>query len=129
MDKEKNEHFIIGRNVVLEALRAHYPIKLLVVSENATLKDHIMESILSLARRNNIQVLFREKNWFDRRFKILNHQGVVAVGAKFVYQDINELKLKRIASFLYLTHTGPSEFWRNYTYCRVCWRKGYHYSG
>lgn len=102
MDKEKSEYFIIGRNVVLEALRAHYPIKLLVVSENVTLKDSVMESILSLARRNNIQVLFREKNWFDRRFKVLNHQGVVAVGAKFVYRDIDELKVKKNSIILIL---------------------------
>jgi len=102
MDKVKQEYFIIGRNAVLEALRAHYPVRLVVVQEGLNLKEDPIKNILSLARKNEIEVLFREASWFDRRFKILNHQGVVAVAGKYTYADINEIKVKKNSIFLIL---------------------------
>ncbi|MGC8576332.1 MAG: 23S rRNA (guanosine(2251)-2'-O)-methyltransferase RlmB [Caldisericum sp.] len=102
MDKIKNEYFIIGRNPVLEALRAHYPIRLVIVQEGIDLKESVLNSILAHARKNDIQVLFRERSWFDRRFKIMNHQGVVAVGAPYEYKDISELKIKKNSLILIL---------------------------
>jgi len=102
MDKIKNEYFIIGRNPVLEALRAHYPIRLIVIEDGVDLKENTMKSILAHARKNEIQVLTREKSWFDRRFKIMNHQGVVGVGAPYEYKDFADLKVKRNSIILLL---------------------------
>lgn len=102
MDKVKNEYFIIGRNPVLEALRAHHPLRLVIIEEDVDLKEEIIKSILAHARKNDIQVLFREESWFDRRFKILNHQGVVAVGAPYEYKDISNLKIKKNSLILIL---------------------------
>ncbi len=102
MDKVKDEYFIIGKNTVLEALRAHYPVKSLILDEDIDKKDGIIRNIFSLADRNGIQIYFRDKSWFDRRFKTTNHQGVVAIGGSFVYADINELKIKKDSIFLIL---------------------------
>ncbi|MEF3245259.1 MAG: hypothetical protein K6343_04675, partial [Caldisericaceae bacterium] len=102
MDKVKDEYFIIGKNAVLEALRAHYPVKSLILDKDINKKEGIIRNIFSLADRNSIQTYFRDKSWFDRRFKTTNHQGVVAVGGGFVYADINELKIKKDSIFLIL---------------------------
>jgi len=71
--------------------------------KKASIKKKILiKNIFSLANRNDVQILYRNKSWFDRRFKVLNHQGVVAVGSKFEYVDINEFRIKKNSMCLVL---------------------------
>ncbi|MGC9125724.1 MAG: 23S rRNA (guanosine(2251)-2'-O)-methyltransferase RlmB, partial [Caldisericaceae bacterium] len=101
MRKEKSEFFVVGKRAVLEALRAHHTLRLVILQTNIT-KDEIVENILSLARKANVGLLFRDDQWFSRRFTTLNPQGVVAVGEPYVYSEIEELKIKKNSLFLIL---------------------------
>ncbi len=101
MTEKKSEYFIIGKRTVLEALRAHYPIRL-VIFERGLTRDEITKSIYNHARKQEIQVLERDSRWYERRFRILNPQGVVAVGLPYRYYNLEDLKFKSTSVFLVL---------------------------
>lgn len=44
----------------------------------------------------------RDEKWFERRFKTLNPQGVVAVGLPYSYSSLEELKIKNNSILLIL---------------------------
>ncbi len=101
MRKEKSEYFIIGKRAVLEALRAHHQIRLVIIMENVK-KDDIVDNINSLAKKQDIGTLYRDDQWFARRFTTLNPQGVVAVGEPYSYLSLEDLKIKSNSIFLIL---------------------------
>lgn len=97
----KEEYFIIGKRAVIEALRAHYPLRL-VIFERGISRDEIIKSIYNHAKKQDIQILERDEKWFERRFKTLNPQGVVAVGLPYSYSSLEELKIKNNSILLIL---------------------------
>lgn len=101
MRKEKTEYFIIGKRTVLESLRGHHALRLVILESNIK-KDSTIDNILALARKADIGVLYRDEQWFSRRFTTLNSQGVVAVGEPYVYSEIESLKIKKNSIFLIL---------------------------
>lgn len=110
MRKEKTEYFIIGKRTVLESLRSHHPLRLVILESNIK-KDSTIENILSLARKADIGILYRDEQWFSRRFTTMNSQGVVAVGEPYVYSDIESLRIKRNSIFLILDRVqDPQNF-------------------
>jgi len=97
----KQEMFVVGKRPVLEALRAHYPLRLVIFDKT---KDHdsIMKNIFKLAKKQNVQILYRDESWFRRRFHQLNPQGVVAVGDVYTYVDLEDIKIKKNSIILVL---------------------------
>jgi 23S rRNA (guanosine2251-2'-O)-methyltransferase len=73
---------IIGRNPVLEALRAGRGIGRLLVQKGAT---GSIGRILDAARANGLAIQFAEKSALDREARGGAHQGVVAFVSDYVY--------------------------------------------
>ncbi len=97
----KEEYFIIGKRSVIEALRVHYPIRV-VIFERGVTRDEVVKGIYNHAKKQDIQILERDSRWFERRFRSLNPQGVVAVGLPYVYAGLEELTIKSNSIFLIL---------------------------
>ena len=100
-NNSKQEVFVVGKRPVLEALRAHYPLRL-VVFDKAKDHDAIMKNIFKLAKKQSVQILYRDESWFRRRFHQLNPQGVVAVGDTYTYADVEDIKIKKNSIILIL---------------------------
>jgi 23S rRNA (guanosine2251-2'-O)-methyltransferase len=97
----KEDYFIVGKRVVFEAFKANYPIRQLIVQKRERY-DELIHRIISIARDKKIEVLLRDEQWFDRRFRSLNAQGIVAVGRPFNYSNIEDLSFNKSAIFLIL---------------------------
>jgi 23S rRNA (guanosine2251-2'-O)-methyltransferase len=97
----KEEYFIVGKRAVFEALRVQYPLKLIVVHKKEKY-DNVVHDIISLAKKMKIEILLRDEQWFERRFKSLNPQGIVAVGAPFEYLSLESLEFTSNSIFLIL---------------------------
>ncbi len=100
-NNDKREMFVVGKRPVLEALRARYPLRL-VIFDKAKDHDTIMKNIFKLAKKQNVQILYRDESWFRRRFHQLNPQGVVAVGDTYIYADLEDIKIKKNSIILIL---------------------------
>lgn len=100
-ENNRKEVFIVGKRPVLEALRAQYPMRL-VVFDRGKSHDAVMKNIFKLAKKQGVQILYRDESWFRRRFHQLNPQGVVGVGGKFSYASLEDLKIKKNSIILVL---------------------------
>ncbi|MDR1135350.1 MAG: 23S rRNA (guanosine(2251)-2'-O)-methyltransferase RlmB [Clostridiales Family XIII bacterium] len=86
---------IIGRNPVLEAVRANRNFEKLVVQRNAA---GSIQKILDEARERDIQIRFEEKESLDRLAGGGNHQGVVAIVSEYKYCELEDIIDAAIAS-------------------------------
>ncbi len=100
-ENNRKEVFIVGKRPVLEALRAQYPMRLVVFDKGKS-HDAVMKNIFKLAKKQGVQILYRDESWFRRRFHQLNPQGVVGVGEKFSYASLEDLKIKKNSIILVL---------------------------
>lgn len=80
---------IIGRNAVLEALRAKREMNKIWISENA--HGSQMKELIDLAKRSGALVQFVPKKRLDALAATANHQGVVASVAAYEYKTIDDL--------------------------------------
>lgn len=97
----KEEYFIVGKRVVFEAFKANYPIKQLIIQKKERYND-IVHDVISSAKKKKIEVLLRDEQWFERRFRSLNAQGIVAIGEPFNYSTIEDLTFSNNSIFLIL---------------------------
>ncbi|MDR1246546.1 MAG: 23S rRNA (guanosine(2251)-2'-O)-methyltransferase RlmB [Clostridiales Family XIII bacterium] len=80
---------IIGRNPVLEALRAGRGFDRLLVQKGA---GGSIQRIIDLARESGVAVSFAEKNAIDREAGAGGaHQGVVAFVSEYKYADLDDI--------------------------------------
>lgn len=82
-------HVIVGRNPVLEALRAGRPVERLLVAKGAS--GAAIDEIVALARRSGLTVQFDDRRRLDRLAEGHVHQGVVAVAAPVPYVSVDEI--------------------------------------
>jgi len=99
--KNKKEQFIVGKRAVLEALRVHYPVRVLVF-ERARERDKIIRNIYQLAKKQGVKILERDESWFRRRFHVINPQGVVGVGDPYNYVALEDIDIRRNSVILLL---------------------------
>lgn len=97
----KEEYFIVGKRVVFEAFKANYPIKQLIIQKKERYND-IVHDVISSAKKKKIEVLLRDEQWFERRFRSLNAQGIVAIGEPFNYSTTEDLTFSNNSIFLIL---------------------------
>jgi len=83
---------LLGRNPVLEALRAGRPINKIMMAKGANV-DAVKE-ITALARERNIIVQYAEKKQLDFLAGGENHQGVVAQAAAKEYVDWEDVLVR-----------------------------------
>ena len=86
---ENNDHVIVGRNAILEAIRAGKTIDKLYVQEG--LKDGVISSILRSAKKNDTIVDFVSNDKLNRMSKDTKHQGVMAICSAYEYADIEDI--------------------------------------
>lgn len=84
----KNE-LIIGRNSVLEALRAKREMNKVWISENA--RKGQMNELIELAKQSGALIQFVPKKRLDALAETTNHQGVIASVAAYQYATIDDL--------------------------------------
>ena len=86
-DSETNENLILGKNPVMEALKAESPIDTIYISGSGT----IFSRIASMAKENGVVV----KNVNDQKLRQMcgsaAHQGVIAVCACAEYSTVEEI--------------------------------------
>lgn len=83
------ETVIVGRNSVLEALRADKSIDKLFVIEKS--KDGPINTILREAKKRKVMVDFVDKTSLDRMCEEGNHQGVIAYTAAYEYSSVEDI--------------------------------------
>lgn len=80
---------LLGRNPVLEALRAGRPINKILIAKGANIVS--LNEITALARERNIPVQFTEKKQLDFMAEGEIHQGVLAQAAAKEYVEWEEV--------------------------------------
>lgn len=83
-----SSEWIIGKNAVLEAMKAERPINKVFISEQ--LQQQAAKKIEATAKNNNILVQRVPKQKIDQLVEG-NHQGVAASVAAYEYSDIEDL--------------------------------------
>lgn len=90
---EGNEnHFIEGRNAVLEAFRSGKTIDKLYIQDG--LRDGTISSILRDAKKRDVIVNFTSKDRLDEMSRDKKHQGVMAITAAYEYASIDDIFAK-----------------------------------
>lgn len=84
-----NNELIIGRNAVLEALRAKREMNKIWISKSA--RGSQIKEILDLAKRSGALVQFVPKQRLDALAATTNHQGVAASVAAYEYAALDDL--------------------------------------
>ncbi|GAB3224519.1 23S rRNA (guanosine(2251)-2'-O)-methyltransferase RlmB [Glycomyces halotolerans] len=89
-DKRDEPELILGRNPVLEALRAHVPAKALYVAFGTDLDDRVAESV-RLATGRDLPVKELARRDLDRRTSGALHQGIGLEVEPYEYADFGRL--------------------------------------
>ncbi|MGD9678243.1 MAG: 23S rRNA (guanosine(2251)-2'-O)-methyltransferase RlmB [Vulcanibacillus sp.] len=95
-ERQSNENqYIIGINPILEAIQAKHHINKLYIAEG--MQKGKLETLLNLAKENNIFVQFVPRKKIDQMVESSNHQGLVASIAAYKYYKLHELldKIKK----------------------------------
>ncbi|MGN0436228.1 MAG: 23S rRNA (guanosine(2251)-2'-O)-methyltransferase RlmB [Wujia sp.] len=96
MDEKTGEsfdnHFIEGRNAVLEAFRSGKTIDKLYIQDG--LRDGTISSILRDAKKRDVIVNFISKDRLDEMSRDRKHQGVMAITAAYEYATIDDIFAK-----------------------------------
>ncbi|MDR2132279.1 MAG: 23S rRNA (guanosine(2251)-2'-O)-methyltransferase RlmB [Clostridiales Family XIII bacterium] len=85
---------IIGRNPVLEALRAGRGFDRLLVQKGAA---GSVEKIVDMARRSGVAIRFEEKSALDREAGGGAHQGVLAFVSDYRYASLDDMFARALA--------------------------------
>lgn len=87
--EEKQEQFIIGRNAVIEALRAGRPVDAVYIARGQ--RGGALNVILALAREKNLLLKETDPRKLDAMCGGAVHQGVVAMSAAVPYAQMENL--------------------------------------
>ena len=89
IEEENAQHFIEGRNAVLEAMRSGKTIDKLYMQDG--LRDGTTNTILRDAKKRDVIVSFVSKEKLDLMSKTKKHQGVIAICAAYEYSDMEDI--------------------------------------
>ncbi len=85
-----SDDFVIGRNAVLEALKAHVPSSVLYILNRIEHDDRTRE-IIRLAGLEGLKILEADRLEMNRIARSGNHQGVIIKVAPYHYKSLQEL--------------------------------------
>ncbi|MCI1749695.1 MAG: 23S rRNA (guanosine(2251)-2'-O)-methyltransferase RlmB [Acidipropionibacterium sp.] len=88
--KPAGPEWVVGRNPVLEALRAELPVRTAYIAEGAE-HDSRLREILSYAADHNIPMLQTTRGELDRMTGGAVHQGVAIRMPEYEYASVNDL--------------------------------------
>lgn len=84
-----NLDLIVGRQPILELLRAGGVLKKVVLASGTT--GTVISEIEKLARSKGVYVEHRDRKYLDSLAPDLNHQGVIALGFEFRYTPLENI--------------------------------------
>lgn len=87
--KNIREDIIEGRNAVLEALRAGKTLENIMISKDA--KGASINTLIKLAKKNNVVVKKVDKNKLDNLSAAGVHQGVIAITTPYKYCSVKDI--------------------------------------
>lgn len=100
-----NENILIGKNAILEALKADRQIEAIWVSckkQNAS-----VQQILTMAEKNKIHIKKCDQHKLESISGSTNHQGMVAIAKAYQYTDVDTIlslaKAKNESPFIIIT--------------------------
>lgn len=102
-----SDEFVIGRNSVLEALRAHVPASVLYVLNRIEHDDRTRE-IIRLAGLEGLKILEADRLEMDRIARTDHHQGVIIKAAPYQYHTLQELADKAEAKASAMKAASPA---------------------
>jgi 23S rRNA (guanosine2251-2'-O)-methyltransferase len=79
---------IIGRNPVIEAIKAGRGFEKIIIQKNA---EGSIGKLISEAKKRNLEIRYEEKQALDRLAESSAHQGVVAFVSDFRYYEIDDM--------------------------------------
>lgn len=82
--------YIEGKRPVLEALRTHVPIKVVLMADNLK-KDGLLEDILRKARNNKVEIKTIPRRELDKISERGSHQGIVAETKPYSYVNVQAI--------------------------------------
>ncbi|MCL2024949.1 MAG: 23S rRNA (guanosine(2251)-2'-O)-methyltransferase RlmB [Coriobacteriia bacterium] len=82
--------YIEGRNAVIEALKAEYPLKRILIAQG-TKSDKALDLLAKLARNQQVKVTQPARRELDELSERGAHQGVIAEAAPFGYAQLDEV--------------------------------------
>jgi len=85
---QDNKNIIIGRNPVMEALRAGREIDKLIVGKGA---EGSIKKIVGMAKDKRIPITYAEKSALDRIAGGGTHQGVAAQVSSYAYAEVEDI--------------------------------------
>lgn len=88
MNQEHEQEYIIGKNPIIEALKANRDINKILIAEGSQRGQ--MQQITQLAKEGNVVVQFVPKKKLDQ-ITDGNHQGVLAYVAAYQYAELDDL--------------------------------------
>lgn len=83
---------LLGRNPILEALRAGRPINKIMIAKGSTIVS--LKEILALAKERNIVVQYVEKKQLEFLAEGGNHQGIIAQAAAKEYVEWEDVLIE-----------------------------------
>ncbi|MBN9645073.1 23S rRNA (guanosine(2251)-2'-O)-methyltransferase RlmB [Corynebacterium mendelii] len=89
-DKSDSSELVVGRNPVLECLKAKVPAEQLVVVAGTSSDDRLTQSV-QLARHRGIAILEVQKHEMDHLTGNSMHQGIGIKIPPYTYADVDEL--------------------------------------
>lgn len=82
--------YIEGRNAVIEALKAGYPLERILIAQG-TKSDKALDLLAKLARTQKVKVTQPARRELDELSERGAHQGVIAQAAPFAYASLGEV--------------------------------------
>ena len=86
---ELSTDLILGRNAVIEALKAKRSINRLLIAEGS--RDGSIQKIISLAKDNRIVIESVSRDKLDKISEGAKHQGIIAFAAPVEYSTLDEI--------------------------------------
>ncbi|WP_088106030.1 23S rRNA (guanosine(2251)-2'-O)-methyltransferase RlmB [Halalkalibacter urbisdiaboli] len=83
------QEFIVGKNPIIEALRAGHSINKIWIAEGS--QKGQMSKVVELAKENGVLIQHAPKKKLEQLVDTTNHQGVVASIAAYEYAEIDDL--------------------------------------
>jgi 23S rRNA (guanosine2251-2'-O)-methyltransferase len=86
----RSDEIVVGRNAVLEALRAHVPASTVYIASHIEQDDRTRD-IIRIAGAEGLQIMEADRLEIDRIARARNHQGVVLKTSPYQYADLDQL--------------------------------------
>ena len=87
-EQETNNNIIMGRNPIMEAIRAEREIDKIIITKGA---EGSILKIVGMAKEKHIPIMYAEKIALDRISRGAVHQGIIAYVSSYDYVEVDDI--------------------------------------